>query len=106
VFPKSLIVDYLAVSVGAVPQVASSDIWRVMLIFFVEDILVNVELLPASEHSPQPWQAGFEEPDQFIDVVAGDVGLPVGHEDGVEVAGLPGTHRTPVLAGRNRKVRV
>jgi len=106
VLPQLFIVDYRSVAVGVVPEVTGSRIWGVVLVLLSENVFVDIKLLSAVDHPPNPGDAGFEEPKELVKVVSGNILWSGRDENRVIVTSLKGSDWSTVFAGGNRKVWV
>jgi len=104
--PKLFVIDYRTVTVGVVPKVTGSRVWGVVLVLLSENVFVDIKLLTAVDHPPDPGDASFEEPKELVEVVSWNIQRSGRDENGVVVTSLKGGDWSTIFAGGDRKVRV
>lgn len=103
---KWLVVDQFRPTFGAVSELMSFHERCVVLISLLENVDIFDEGLLPGQDPPDPGQPRLEEPDELVEVVAGNVLRPGQDEHSVPVSGGQGLERSPVLARRDGEVGV
>ena len=60
----------------------------VMLVLLSENVFVDIKLLTAVDHPPNPGDTSFEEPKELVQVVSGNIQRSGRDENGVVVTSL------------------